>query len=65
MIKIETKYAISSDYQLIVSEEVKNHMSIVEYGEACSGILKHWGSKEKLIGEMKHLITLLEKFKPQ
>ena len=32
------------------------HISVHEYGEPCSGVLKHWGSPEKLIKELEEII---------
>ena len=61
--KIETRYALGMNCQLIVNEEVKDNMCLVDLGEPCSGILKHWGSKKQLINELKLIIKELEDFK--
>jgi len=62
MKKLSTTYNLSTYTLLTVNEEVKDHMSIHDYGEPCSGILKHWGSKSELIKELKEIIMLLEEF---
>jgi hypothetical protein len=43
-----------------VSEEVKNHLSVTSFGEPCSGVLRHWGTKEELINELNGIIKELE-----
>lgn len=45
---------------IAVNEEVGDHYSVFEYGEPCSGVLKHWGTKNQLIGELKDLINIIK-----
>ncbi|TAK94656.1 hypothetical protein EPO05_06025 [Patescibacteria group bacterium] len=61
--KSQTTYYITEgqkSFCVYINEEVANHMSIAEYGEACSGVLKHWGSKEELIAELELMIKALK-----
>jgi hypothetical protein len=60
--KLETRYSMGNCYQLVVDEETKDHFSIIEFGESCSGILKHWNCKKGFITELKQIIDFLEKF---
>ncbi len=59
MKKVQTVY---SDYlvHITVSEETDDHMSVHSYGEPCSGVLRHWGSRAKLIKELKDIIRAIE-----
>lgn len=44
-----------------VSHEAGNpHISVQEYGEPCSGILRHWGSPEALIAELEQIIKVIK-----
>jgi hypothetical protein len=60
--KIQSSYSLGNNFVLHVNEEFPDHMSVTEFGEPCSGILKHWGSKRQLIGELKSLVIFLEGF---
>ena len=60
MKKIETRYVLTDNLYLIINEEVKDHMCLVEFGEPCSGILRHWGSQDDLVVELKKIIEKLE-----
>jgi len=60
--KIQTNYKLTNNIQLLVNEEFKEHICLIEYGESCSGILKHWGSKEEILTELKKIISELEKY---
>lgn len=62
MKKLQTNYKLTEDIQLVINEEVKDNICLKEYGENCSGILKHWGSKRNIIKELKNIISELEKF---
>lgn len=64
MKKIETKYQLDNTrrYILIVSEKMPNCISIVDSGEACSGILKRWGTKEELKSELQGIINALDEY---
>lgn len=45
MKKIYTVYAPNKTNGAIitVAEDTKDHISVHDFGEPCSGILKHWG----------------------
>lgn len=60
MKKTSTTYSITSDTLLTVNEQFSSHISIHSYGEPCSGIIKHWGTKEEIITELKTIINALE-----
>lgn len=45
---------------LTVNEEVDDNVSLHEWGEPCSGILKHWGTHRELINELGQYILLLK-----
>lgn len=62
MKKLQTNYKLTNDIQLVVNEEYKQHICLIELGENCSGILKHWGSKKEIIAELKDIINKLEDF---
>jgi len=62
MKKIQTNYKLTENVQMVVNEEFTEHICLIEYGENCSGILKHWGSKSEIISELKEIISQLEKF---
>lgn len=47
--------------QMTINKELGDHVSIHEFGEPCSGILKHWGSKKDLIKELENIIEELKK----
>jgi len=60
---MQTTYQLTNKIQLIHNEEYKEHICLVELrginGEPCSGILKHWGSKDELIEELKEVLAEL------
>lgn len=58
--KTMTTYSLGNNHQLLVNEEYPDHMCLIEYGEACSGVLKHWGSRKQLVTELKLLVEYLE-----
>ena len=60
MKKIQTNYQLTDNVQMVVNEEYKEHLCLIEFGENCSGILKHWGSKKEIIAELKEIINKLE-----
>ena len=60
MKKVQTIYS-NHNFCIAVSEETDNHISVYEGIEPCSGVLKHWGSKEELIKELKDIIKEVEK----
>ncbi len=69
MKKVTTTY-VSSEKSLkailiTVNEEVKDHISIHDYGEPCSGILKHWGSSKQLIKELESIIKAIKELSPK
>lgn len=57
---VSTTYA-SDNFSITVDEEVQDHISVHEYGEPCSGVLKHWGSKAELIEELEEIIGAIKK----
>ena len=61
MEKIQTNYKLTDNVQLVVNEEFQEHICLIEYGENCSGILKHWGSKDGIINELTEIIDKLKK----
>lgn len=62
MKKIQTTYELTKNIQLVQNEEFKEHISLIEYGEPCSGILKHWGSKTEILRELNEIIAKLEAY---
>ncbi len=60
--KIQTIYRLTENVQLIQNDEFDNHICLIEYGEPCSGILKHWGSVNELIKELRNIADKLEKW---
>ena len=62
MKKTSTTYKIFHDIFLTVDEESAGHVSIHEYGEPCSGILKHWNDINGHIAELGMIIHELKKF---
>lgn len=61
MKKASTTYSVGNLELLItVNEEFPDHISVHHYGEPCSGILKHWGSRKELINELKNIILAIE-----
>jgi hypothetical protein len=61
MKKITTIYQLTENVQLVQNEQF-NHISLVEYGEPCSGILKHWGTKAEILRELNEIIAKLENY---
>jgi len=59
MKKYQTTYT-GKYCQITVSEEIKDHISIQDFGEPCSGILRHWGTKKELIKELQNIIKEIE-----
>lgn len=45
---------------ITVNEEVKDHISIHEYGEPCSGIIKNWGTPKQLIKQLEEAIDAIK-----
>lgn len=60
MKKISTTYRLTDEVQMIVNEEFPDHICLINYGEACSGILKHWGTKKTIIRELEDIIKKLK-----
>ena len=60
MKKIQTIYELTKNIQLVQNEEFKEHISLIEFGEPCSGILKHWGSIKEIKKELESIIIGLE-----
>lgn len=63
MKKIKTTYYIPESYVYITVDEEHSGVSVHSDGESCSGILKHWGTKESLIEEMEDIIKALKEMK--
>ncbi len=59
MKKLQTNYKLTDNVQLVVNEEYKKHICLIEFGENCSGIMKYWGSKEEIIAELQEIINKL------
>lgn len=68
MNKIETKYLLVENQRWSVylteshESDIKRY-SVHEIGEPCSGVLKHWDTKENLIKDLQKIISKLEKSK--
>lgn len=61
--KTQTTFAVErTNFILTANEEAKPYVSIHEYGEPCSGVLKHWGTPEELIAECEHIIKILKAY---
>jgi len=63
MKKLQTTYQLTNDIQLIKNEELGDHICLINFGETCSGILKYWGTKEKIIKDLENIIKKLKSFK--
>lgn len=37
-----------------------NRISLHDYGEPCSGVLRHWGTREELKKELQELIKIID-----
>jgi len=58
--KVKTQYAVErTDFILSVNEEFP-HISVHEYGDPCSGVLRHWGTPEELIAECELIIKIIK-----
>lgn len=60
MKKTSTTYNVENEFCITVNEEAVDYISIHDFGEPCSGILKHWGSKKTLIAELRNIIKEIE-----
>jgi len=60
MKKTQTVYKLTENVMMTVNEETGDHISIHDYGEPCSGIVKHWGTKKEIIKELESIITALK-----
>jgi hypothetical protein len=45
---------------ITINEEYPAHISVHDYGEPCSGFLKHWGTREQLIRELEKTIEAIK-----
>lgn len=67
MKKTSTTYELVSNMKwsalLTKNEESENSYSIHDYGEPCSGVLKHWDTIENHIGFFEKIIKELKKIK--
>lgn len=61
--KINTEYAVEHTNLVITANEEYPHVSIHEYGEPCSGVLRHWGTVDELVEECEKIIKALKAFK--
>lgn len=59
MKKSQTTY-YNNNFCVTVNEEVKDHISVHDIGEPCSGVLRHWGNKKQLIKELREVIKEIE-----
>ena len=63
MKQIRTTYSVNG-FVVIVNDEFSDrvkHISIADCGEACNGILRHWGTPTELKSELKKAIKAIEK----
>lgn len=67
MKKVQTTYVLVSNVKwsalLTENNEIENHYSIHDYGEPCSGVLRHWDTLENHIGFFEKIISELKKVK--
>lgn len=67
MKKVQTTYLLVNNQRwsalLTKNEEIENHYSIHDFGEACSGVLKHWDTIENHIAFFEKIISELKKVK--
>jgi hypothetical protein len=67
MKKVQSTYTLVENHRWTVlltkNEEDENSYSIHEYGEPCSGVIKHWASKEDHIALLERIIKELNKLK--
>lgn len=65
MKKVRTTFILVANQRwsalLTKNEEDENSYSIHEYGEPCSGVLKHWDTKENHIAFFEKCIKELKK----
>jgi len=61
MKKIYTVYAANKagGAFITVAEDTQDHISVHDYGEPCSGVLKHWGTRAELIKELEGIIRAI------
>ena len=61
MKKIQTTYFDSnSNLCLTINNDVEDSISIHEFGEPCSGILKYWGKRKNLIDNLEKAIKFIK-----
>lgn len=67
MKKVQSTFKIVENQRwsvyLTKNEEIDNHYSIHDSGEPCSGVVRHWGSKEDHIELLEKIIKELKKLK--
>ena len=59
---IQTTYS-ANGFVITVNDEVADrlkHISITDFGEACSGILRHWGTPNELKSKLRKAIKIIE-----
>ncbi len=65
MKKVQTTYVITDNQKwsalLTKNEESENRYSIHDYGEPCSGVLKHWDTLENHIAFLEKVVKELKK----
>ena len=44
-----------------INEETPDHISVYDGFEPCSGVLKHYGTREELIKELEEIIEIIKK----
>ena len=59
MKKASTTY-YNNTCHITVNEEVKDHISVHDGGEPCSGLMRHWGSKKEIIKELEEIIEAIK-----
>jgi len=60
MKKVLTTYS-NTEFSISVNEEYPEHISVHQFGEPCSGILKHWGTRADIIKELEAVIRAVKK----
>lgn len=60
MKKIQTIYELTPTIKMVVNEEFEDHICLIEYGDTCSGIMRHWGVKKDIIDELMEVVKKLE-----
>ena len=61
MKKLETRYELTADTQLIINHESVDCISVVNFGDPCSGMLKQWGTRKEIIKKLRQIADLIEK----